>query len=551
MSPLRARRLPRAVSVAAAALLVAAAGYAVRHYTDRSDSVSLPRYRRVTFRDGAIASSLISPDGRTVLYQAKWAGEPQRWYRTELSTGGTETLDVPPEADVLGVSGRGDLALLSLTPGRGDGTLSRRPLSGGAARDLLQNVQAADWGPDGQRLAVAHAVGGSTRIEYPIGTVLHDEPAAFLHLQVSPDGARIACTTWSADGAAILIVSTNREVSRIPLRGNAVPVVSWSPDGTEVWFSSADPSEAGVIKAYMLDGSSRDVAALVGGIHLTDVAPNGRLLLVSETGRTVLNIRRADGTTRDLAWLGQAGMPVLSDDGRTLMFTEVGEGGGPEPSVYLRPTDGSSPVRLGTGLAHAITADGRWVGVTRGMRNSMVPTGAGAEHPFPVGDALVGGLPDGRSFVIVHVEPSKPSRCDIWESVSDTRSELVRDGCDDPQLSSDATRLIYRGEDGRWRWRVLAQPSARLASGLGDQEAVLRWSRQGPWVYTLPRPDAREFWRVNVESGARNVWRPIDPKAEFSLPLSPRYLSITPDGDTWVYALFRGNAALYVGEGVR
>ena len=109
----------------------------------------------------------------------------------------------------------------------------------------------------------------------------------------------------------------------------------------------------------------------------------------------------------------------------------------------------------------------------------------------------------------------------------------------------------YRGEDGRWRWRVLAQPSARIASGLGDQEAVLRWSRQGPWVYTLPRPDAREFWKVNVESGARNVWRPIDPAAEFSLPLSPRYLSITPDGDTWVYALFRGNAALYVGEGVR
>ena len=49
------------------------------------------------------------------------------------------------------------------------GTLARAPLAGGAPREVLENVQWADWSPDGTNLAVVRDFGGMNRLEYPIG----------------------------------------------------------------------------------------------------------------------------------------------------------------------------------------------------------------------------------------------------------------------------------------------------------------------------------------------------------------------------------------------
>ena len=52
------------------------------------------------------------------------------------------------------------------------GTLVRVPFSGGTPREILEQVVAADWGPDGESLAVARIVDHHNRIEYPIGKIL-------------------------------------------------------------------------------------------------------------------------------------------------------------------------------------------------------------------------------------------------------------------------------------------------------------------------------------------------------------------------------------------
>ena len=91
---------------------------------------------------------------------------------------------------------------------------------------------------------------------------------------------------------------------------------------------------------------------------------------------------------QDLNWL-DASFPVdLSRDGRTILFWEVGVGGGARGSVYLRSTSGSPAVRLGDGVAVALSPDGKWA-LTRGPGPSpyldLLPTGAGQvrriEHP--------------------------------------------------------------------------------------------------------------------------------------------------------------------------
>jgi len=47
------------------------------------------------------------------------------------------------------------------------GTLSTVPMSGGAPREILRDVTAADWSPDGQSLAVVQQTGGRYILDIP------------------------------------------------------------------------------------------------------------------------------------------------------------------------------------------------------------------------------------------------------------------------------------------------------------------------------------------------------------------------------------------------
>src|SRR6202011_5777883 len=80
------------------------------------------------------------------------------------------------------------------------GTLARVPLAGGAPREVLENVEDADWSPDGASLAVARYAGNRSRIEYPIGKVLYDAPGWVGYIRVSPDGRLVAFIDHPARG---------------------------------------------------------------------------------------------------------------------------------------------------------------------------------------------------------------------------------------------------------------------------------------------------------------------------------------------------------------
>jgi hypothetical protein len=62
-----------------------------------------------------------------------------------------------------------------------------------------------------------------------------------------------------------------------------------------------------------------------------------------------------------------------------LLFTEAGAAASDEFVPYLRPTNGSSAVRLGKGGAIALSPDGKWAAVVDLVpeRLSLLPTGAG------------------------------------------------------------------------------------------------------------------------------------------------------------------------------
>jgi hypothetical protein len=74
------------------------------------------------------------------------------------------------------------------------GTLARVPLAGGAPREILENVEDADWSPDGKELAVIYQKDARGRLEYPIGKVMAESSGWLSNARVSPDGRRSRCS---------------------------------------------------------------------------------------------------------------------------------------------------------------------------------------------------------------------------------------------------------------------------------------------------------------------------------------------------------------------
>src|SRR4029453_14909943 len=115
---------------------------------------------------------------------------------------------------------------------------------------------------------------------------------------------------------------------------------------------------------------------------------------------------------RELAWLDWSSLFDISPDGKTILFSETGEGTGPEYSTFVRGTDGSAPVRLGEGGGVALSPDGQWAAVQVGHEKrtlTLYPTGAGEKRHLPIGDLETQGggtfLRDGKGLVFTATEP--------------------------------------------------------------------------------------------------------------------------------------------------
>jgi hypothetical protein len=104
------------------------------------------------------------------------------------------------------------------------------------------------------------------------------------------------------------------------------------------------------LNAVSLSGAERVVTRGPGRLVLHDIRKDGAVLLERATRRTELRGRfgPAAGGARPQLARPVPGHGSLAD-GRTVVFSESGEGGGAGYGVFTRATDGAPPVRLGEG----------------------------------------------------------------------------------------------------------------------------------------------------------------------------------------------------------
>src|SRR5262249_43668540 len=138
-----------------------------------------------------------------------------------------------------------------------------------------------------------------------------------------------------------------------------------------------------------------------------DLSKDGRVLLNNYRWSSSL-LAQPTGVSaeRELSWMDNPLAVAIANDGRTVVFTEWGEGGGENGSIYMRATDASPAVRLGEGQAVALSSDGRW-GLSQpsdlAETFTLLPTGP--RPPRTLGHKGIASpkagrfLPDGKGVV--------------------------------------------------------------------------------------------------------------------------------------------------------
>ncbi|HTO77058.1 MAG TPA: protein kinase [Thermoanaerobaculia bacterium] len=563
-SPSRRLRVP--ALAAAGAILAGLLGVSLGR---RSAERPVPEFQRLTFGRGTVWSARFAPDGRTVVYGAAWNGAPIRLFTSRTDGRDASRLDVG-DADVVSVSSLGDIAMLLGRPlapiNYWAGTLARVPITGGAPRELTDNVVAADWSPSGKDLAIVRKEGGRQRLEYPPGKVLFETPGWIEALRFSPDGSWLAFLKREADVTVEIVDLTGAR--RVLSSGwKRASGLAWSPDGREVWFGVNEGGWRTPLYAVTLAGKQRLLLRLPSYIGLQDVSRNGNVLASLAALRiTMKGIAPGETAERDLSWHEGSLAKAMTPDGKTLLFDEGSEGY--FHTIYVRPMDGSPAKRLAEGRSLAISPDGSRVvanEIGRGSPLVLLPTGAGEArklacegHRFEEGAFF----PDGERLLLVASDPGHRDRSYVMDLRTSSLRAVTPEGYSCLAISPDGREAACEGGDREGVIYPIEGGPPRPIPGyrVGEDEPIL-WSadgrslfvgpRGGPVVKTLGASLSPRVLRIDLTTGKRELWRELTPSDRAGL-LGPFYnFAMTPDGASYAYSYMNAPSDLYLITGLR
>jgi eukaryotic-like serine/threonine-protein kinase len=566
----RPRREWRLTAVAAAILVgLAVVIWLVGFGRERREPAM---FHQITFRSGSIQAARFASDGLGVIYSAQWEGDPPEIQSSRTGDIEFRSLGLPA-GTIAAVSSQGGLAmLLGCEPffvSDCGGTLAQVPAGGGAPRALLEHVHYADWSPAGDRLAVVvQDSSGHNRLEYPIGRVLFDSPGWITTPRISRDGKLIAFAyhdLTNDDRGKLAVVDTEGHVRFLTPELASVEGVAWAPSGQEIWVAaSADVDKSAwsdTLYGINLKGEIRARARFPGIVRLHDVASDGRILLSREVFRKqMIGYFPGDRGEHPFSWLDWSVGAGISNDGRLLLFSEAGGAATDTFLPYLRPTDGSPPVRLGKGAAIALSPDGKWAAVNDVIANklSLIPTGAGNARLLDSGAISQYDFPgwwsaDGKTLSFVARERGR-GLCVYSQSLAGgpprQRSPEMRfigmlrphfavspDASLAAVIPAGASKIHLFDISGKDLGEVAGATENDVPALFSGDGHLLVGPRFGGWPL--------QFFALDLKTSKRELWKTLAPsdRAGFRADWD---LRATPDLNYYVYSLTQATSELFV-----
>jgi Tol biopolymer transport system component len=558
----------RAYFIASAVALVLLAGLAGWLLASAFRSSTGSTFHQLTYRRGTAEGGRFTPDGRNVIYTATWEGSDEELYSVPADGVGGSPVGIK-NARLLAISSRGEYAV-ALSPAELARFLHPGNLAhysgNGAPKPEIENIEAADFTPDGSALAIVRYVAADVmcQLEYPIGKVLYREKL-ISDVRFSRDGkyiAFIAHTNASDDRGTVMIIrSTGEKVAASRLYESAQGL-AWSTSGDEAWSTS--PLESGVVHALSLSGKSRQPLAMPGRLHLLDIAADGHLLVAQGIARRGIVVAVNQGKAlRDLSWLDFTFLRDFSPDGKTILFEEEGSSTA-NYTVFTRGVDGSPAVPIGEGYGCQFSPDGKWVLAVKPSEPVpevwLYPLGPGEPRRLSTPSlrliALAGFTPDGKHVVYPASESGHLPRVFMQD---------LAGGAPQP-ISPEGVAGWFVSPNGQWVSVNVHDPNSNAfhpamlsiadkktvdIKGFAADETALGWTSDNQvYVGRKPEPGAGvSVEKLNPQTGVRVPWRTIS-AAPFGGVVIDTFV-VTPDGANYGFGYRVRLSDLYTVSGVR
>jgi serine/threonine protein kinase/dipeptidyl aminopeptidase/acylaminoacyl peptidase len=565
---------PIAAVLAVCTLLALAAGIYAGKLLFTTPPAPPPTYRQLTFRRGSIRSARFAPDGQTILYSAAWQGSPVDVFTARPEAPEARSMGLT-RTQLVSVSSASEMAVLLNSKAIGTwvnmGTLARAPLVGGAPREVLEQVQWADWSADGTNLAVVRDLGGRNRLEFPIGKPLYETGGWIGHPRVSPKGDQIAFIDHPVQGddsGSLALVDLAGHKRSLSGEWFTIQGLAWSPDGKEIWFTASKSGVDRTLYAVSMDGKERMVLRLPGAVMIFDIFKDGRVLLMRASWRReLIGMTADDAKQHDLSWLDYTYPADLSGDGKTLLFDEEGGGGsldysksgGLSYAVYIRKTDGSPAVLLGEGGSVALSPDGKSViAQTQDSPSQLklLTTGAGEAKDLTkdnINHSWAHWFPDGKRILFSGNEPGKGVRLYVRDIASGKSEPITQEGVNGTSfvISPDSQWVAGIGPDQKGYLYPVAGGEPRPIAGLNPGEQPITFSSDSRSLYVYQPGELPALVnRLDLQSGQRSLWRQLMPSDPAGVETIGPIL-MTPDAKTCVFGYHRMLADLYLVEGLK
>ena len=262
-------------------------------------------------------------------------------------------------------------------------------------RELVENVEWADWTPDGKDMLIVRSDQGKSRLEYPAGKVLYETRGWIGSPRLSRRGDHIAFIDHPAindDGGTVAILDlAGKKTTISPVFATAAGL-AWSPEGSEVWYTAAEVGGNRTLHSSTPSGRTRTIARVAGTLTLHDVSADGRVLISHDAQQQALAALGPGASKEvDLSWLDWSLFSDISTDGQTVIFTETEKAEAAATRSTCAASTGRRPFDWARATLSRFPGRETRAGVRhqggRATRPGDDPTGAGEPTHNPCGRA--------------------------------------------------------------------------------------------------------------------------------------------------------------------